>query len=49
MSTHKQIDKICCAALALTLLLTVLLVNGEKLGATPVMAGAGYASALFDD
>lgn len=49
MSTHKQIDKICCVAMALTLLLTVLFVNGEKLGVMPVMAGAGYASALFDD
>lgn len=49
MSTHKQIDKICCAVMALTLLLTILLVNGEKLGVTPVMAQAGYASGLFDD
>ncbi len=48
MSTHKRIDQICCAALVLVLLLTALLVNGEKLGVMPVMAEASYAARLFD-
>ena len=32
MSTHKNFDKICVVVLVLTLLLTVLFMNGEKLG-----------------
>ena len=32
MSTHKHFDKICVVVLALTLLLTVLFMNGQKLG-----------------
>lgn len=32
MSTHQSIDKICAAVLALTLLLTILFVNGEAIG-----------------
>ena len=32
MSTHKNFDKICVAVLIVTLLLTLLFVNGEKLG-----------------
>ncbi|MCM1127456.1 MAG: CotH kinase family protein [Lachnospiraceae bacterium] len=49
MSTHKQIDKICCGVLVLVLLLTVFLVNASKLGVVPVTAQTGYASRLFDD
>lgn len=48
MSTHKNIDKICCAALAIVLLLTVFLINAEKMGVVPVMAEASYASKLFE-
>lgn len=48
MSTHKHIDKICCAVFVLVLLLTAAFMNGEKLGIMPVMAEAGYASRLFD-
>lgn len=48
MSTHKQIDKICCMVMLLVLLLTVLFVNGERLGVVPVMAEAGYETRLFD-
>lgn len=48
MSTHKRIDQICCAALAMVLLLTVALINGERLGVVPAMAQAGYAGRLFD-
>ena len=32
MSTHKYIDRLCIIVLALTLLLTVTFMNGEKLG-----------------
>ena len=32
MSTHKNIDKICVAAILLALIITVLFMNGEKLG-----------------
>lgn len=49
MSTHKQIDKICCVIMLFTLLLTAAFINGEKLGVVPVMAEPGYASGLFDD
>ena len=49
MSTHKQIDKLCCAVIVLTLFLTVVFINGESLGVVPVMAQNGYASGLFDN
>lgn len=48
MSTHKHIDKICCMVLLLVLFLTVIFVNGEKMGIVPVMAEAGYVARLFD-
>ena len=32
MSTHKNIDIICVAVLVFTLLLTILFMNGERLG-----------------
>lgn len=49
MSTHKQIDKICCGVMLFTLIVTVVFINGERLGIMPVMAQTGYASRLFDD
>ena len=49
MSTHKQIDKICCGVMLFTLIVTAVLMNGERLGIMPVMAQTGYASRLFDD
>lgn len=49
MSTHKHIDKICCGVLLLVLLLTVVFVNGQKLGVVPAAAQTGYTSGLFDD
>ena len=49
MSTHKQIDKICCGVMLFTLIVTAVFINGERLGIMPVMAQAGYASRLFDD
>lgn len=48
MSTHKHIDKICCVVLALTLIITVLFMNGEKLGIQKMTASFGYESRLFD-
>lgn len=48
MSTHKAIDRLCCAALALALVLTVLLMNAEALGIQKVSAAIAYESALFD-
>lgn len=48
MSTHKWIDRVCAAAMLLTLLLTVLFVNGEALGIRPASGAAGYASRLFN-
>lgn len=49
MSTHKQIDKICCGVMLFTLIVTAVFMNGERLGIMPVMAQTGYASRLFDD
>ena len=49
MSTHKQIDKICCGVMLFTLIVTAVFINGKRLGIMPVMAQAGYASRLFDD
>lgn len=52
MSTHKHIDRICCAALLLALLLTLLLtalfVNGESFGLQKASTAMAYETALFD-
>lgn len=48
MSTHKHIDKICCAVFASTLLITVLFMNAESLGVQKVSAMTEYESRLFD-
>lgn len=48
MSTHTYIDKLCAAALALCLLLTVLFMNGEALGIRPAGSRVGYENRLFD-
>ncbi len=44
MSTHKQIDRICVAVLVCTLLVTVLFMNGQKLGLTPIFDGDAESS-----
>ncbi len=49
MSTHKQFDKICCVVLALTLLVSVLFVNAEKLGVQKASTVMGYETAIFDN
>lgn len=48
MSTSRHFDKICCIVLALTLLITVLFMNGEALGIAPASRVMGYESRLFD-
>lgn len=48
MSTHKHIDRICCAALLLALVLTALFVNGESLGLKKTSTAMAYETTLFD-
>lgn len=48
MSTHKHIDRICCAALVLVVLITILFVNAKQFGVESVHAEAGYETRLFD-
>ena len=50
MSTHKNIDKICCFAMALCLVLVVVVfANGEALGIQAADRYFGYEDRLFDD
>ena len=48
MSTHKHIDKICCLALALALVLTIVFLNASSLGIQAASTVQGYESRLFD-
>ncbi len=48
MSTHKQIDRICCGALLLVLLLTIVFMNAGKFGVQAISRTMGYESRLFD-
>ena len=48
MSTHKHFDKICCVVIALTLILTILLMNAEALGVHKEVNVMGYENKLFD-
>lgn len=48
MSTHKHIDRICCGVLAVTVLLTLLFMNGSSLGIQSLGKEMGYESRLFD-
>ena len=48
MSTHKNIDRICCVVIALALVLTVAFMNGERLGVEAIAYGGGYEERLFD-
>ena len=47
MSTHKHIDKICCVAVVLALVITVLFMNGELLGIISAGKTMGYENRLF--
>lgn len=46
MSTHKQIDKLCSAVMAICLLFTALFMNGEALGIQAAQT-MGYEETLF--
>lgn len=48
MAAHKKIDRICCAVLILSLILTILFMNGEALGLQASAAALGYETRLFD-
>lgn len=48
MSTHKAMDRICVAAVLLSLLLTLLFMNGEALGLQSAGNIIGYEDRLFD-
>lgn len=48
MSTHKQIDKICCVVLVFILVITVLFMNGKILGIESVQAVMVYQQKIFD-
>lgn len=48
MAAHKYIDRICALAAALSLLLTLLFLNGEALGIQPATQVLGYEAKLFD-
>ena len=48
MSTSRHIDKICLAAVALTLVLTILLLCGGSLGLSAAAKTVKYESTLFD-
>ncbi len=49
MSTHKHFDKICCIAIALCLVLTVVMMNAEAFGITAKATVMGYEEKLFAD
>ncbi len=48
MSTHKHIDKICCVAVVLALVITVLFMNGQSLGIVSAGKTMGYEKRLFN-
>lgn len=48
MSTHKHIDRICIAAIILSIVFTILFLNGEALGIQPASKAMGYENRLFD-
>ena len=48
MSTSKHFDKLCIAAVAIMLVVTILFMCGEKLGLTVASRAVKYESTLFD-
>lgn len=48
MSTHKYFDRICCVVLAITLIMSMLFVNGENFGIKKTAHAMGYEEKLFD-
>ena len=49
MATHKYIDRICLTAAVLSLVLTLLFMNGQALGVRAASGIMGYEAKLFDD
>ena len=48
MLAHKWMDKICCVALIVALLITTLFIHGEALGIQAAEKVMGYEKRLFD-
>ncbi len=48
MSTHKNIDKICIAALVIAMVVTVIFMHADTSGIITASAACGYESRLFD-
>ena len=48
MSTHKNIDRICTIAVIISIVLSLLLMNGEVLGIIQTVSAMGYENRLFD-
>jgi spore coat protein CotH len=48
MSTNKHFDKICIIVTAIAVLLTIVFMNGRRLGIEPVNVSGGYEERLFD-
>ena len=48
MSTHRNIDRICVVIIVLSLLVTVLFMNGKALGIGAASRTIGYEETLFD-
>ena len=48
MSTHKYIDKICCVAVVLSLIVTVIFMNAKSFGIAEASKVKGYTARLFD-
>lgn len=48
MSTHKYIDRICCAVLALTLMLTFIFISAKGISPKSSSQTMGYEDRLFD-
>lgn len=48
MSTHKNIDKICCIIMVFTIIITIVFCNGSSLGIEVSGKTFGYESRLFD-
>ncbi|MDE6203800.1 MAG: spore coat protein CotH, partial [Lachnospiraceae bacterium] len=48
MSTHKHIDKVCCAVLVLSMIITVLFMNAKALGVVEAARVEDYGFHLFD-
>ncbi|MGN0607197.1 MAG: CotH kinase family protein [Oscillospiraceae bacterium] len=48
MSTHKNIDRICTIAVIISIVLSLLLMNGEVFGIIQTVSAMGYENRLFD-